>query len=199
MGKTIERILADAAQKNQFFAKTEASMKWFYERARRTNVTSASFMREYTRDAMRTTTQLAPGHLYCFNYDPKHKETLPYYDNFPMIFLTEIRSDGFSGINLHYLPYRQRAFLMDALYDLENNASIPANKKLNISYGILRQSAGHKAFAPCYKRYLRKHVRSRLLKIQYEEWHVAVFLPLQSFAKADQKKVWADSLQKMNK
>ena len=38
---------------------------------------------------------LAPGNLYMFFYDPKHKKTLPYYDKFPMVFPFATTEDGF--------------------------------------------------------------------------------------------------------
>lgn len=197
MAQTIQRILEDAARRQIIFSQSEASMKWFYERARKTSITSSQLIREYTSDDFRNTNQVQIGSLYMFYYDPAHKETLPYYDTFPMIFLSDMwQTHGkthFAGINLHYLPYKQRAFLMDALYDLENNASIPANKRLNLSYQILRQAAANRWFAPCYKRYLKTHVRSKLVKIPYEEWVPAVFLPVHEFEKATAAQVWRDS------
>jgi hypothetical protein len=61
------------------------------------------------------------GKMYTFFYDPKHKETLPYYDLFPLIFVVGPAAGGFLGINLHYLPPVLRAKLMDSLYQILNN------------------------------------------------------------------------------
>ena len=44
------------------------------------------------------------GKLNMFFYDPKFKKTLPYYDTFPLVLPLEAYSDGFLGINFHYLP-----------------------------------------------------------------------------------------------
>ena len=200
---TIQRILEDAAKKNQIFQKNEESHKWFYERARRTLTSSSKLIREYSQQDLRTTTQLQIGCLYFFFYDPKWKDELPYYDRFPCVFLTDIWKDAggrtqVAGLNLHYLPYKQRALLMDALLDLENNATMTRDKKLKISYGILKKAAASKWFAPTYKRYLKSHMRSKLVKVPYEEWTVATFLPVQEFEKATMRDVWADSLNKIN-
>lgn len=199
---TIQRILEDAQRKNQIFEKNEESQKWFIERARRTNIDSARLIREYSTEDMRNRGQLQIGCLYYFYYDPKWKDELPYYDRFPCVFLTDVWKDAkgqaqFAGINLHYLPYKQRAMLMDALLDLQNNTSITTNKKLHISYGILKKAAASRWFAPTYKRYLKSHMRSKLVKVPYEEWVVASLLPVQSFEKASQKQVWQDSLKKL--
>jgi hypothetical protein len=193
--------MEDAIRKNQLFTRNEESRRWFYERTRRTNINSAQFIREYDQSDMRTTSQIQIGCMYCFLYDPKWKDELPYYDRFPLIFITDTWVDKsgkahFAGINMHYLPYKQRAALMDALLDLQNNTTILSNKKLLISYGIMKKAATSKWFAPTYKRYLKNHVRSRLVKIPYEEWIIASLMPVAEFSKASQKDVWKDSLKK---
>ena len=44
------------------------------------------------------------GKLNMFFYNPKLKKELPYYDTFPLVLPIERYSDGFLGINFHYLP-----------------------------------------------------------------------------------------------
>jgi hypothetical protein len=75
------------------------------------------------------------GKMYTFQYDPKLKEVLPYYDMYPLIFPIEIYSDGFLGINMHYLPPVMRAKLMDALYST-------INKRTKIKEGYKEVSPG---------------------------------------------------------
>ena len=38
-----------------------------------------------SKETYRHTTKFRMGGLYCFYYDPKGKDTLPYYDRFPMV------------------------------------------------------------------------------------------------------------------
>ena len=52
---------------------------------------------------------IRPGSLYCWFYDPKYKRTLPYYDAFPVAFIMNMKEKGFLGINMHYLPLRSRS------------------------------------------------------------------------------------------
>ena len=133
------------------------------------------------------------GQMMLFEYDPKHKDTLPYYDRFPLIFPINIAKGGFLGMNMHYLPPRLRAQLMDALYDAANNERFDEKTRLDISYRILSQSSKYRLFKPTVKRYLTKHVRSRFVRINASEWDIALFLPLQSFQKGSVQKVYADS------
>lgn len=138
-----------------------------------------------------------PGKMLMYQYDAKHKDTLPYWDRFPVIFPIEIYGDGMLGINLHYLPPIFRARLMDALYETTNNDKYDKTTKLRISYQILNKAARFKYFKPCIKRYLYSHVKSQLIEVPIEEWDYTVFLPLARFQKASQREVWNDSINKI--
>jgi hypothetical protein len=139
------------------------------------------------------------GGLYYFYYDPKTKADLPYYDRFPLVLVLEIYSDGFLGLNLHYLPIRERIALLDNLMeyaDLDKNKDI---LRMRVSYDILNASKRFKQFKPCLKKYLFGHVQSRILAVQPNEWDVAAFLPIQQFRKATTSEVWQDSLEEIRK
>jgi hypothetical protein len=139
------------------------------------------------------TNQLQVGRMYMFQYDPKLKKELPYYDRFPLIFPFQKTPDGFLGINLHYLPYVLRARLMDMLYNYVNDPKLDDNARLRISYNILNSASTNKYIKPCIKRYLTSHIRSQFLYIVPVEWDIALFLPVENFAKATKQQVWADS------
>ena len=53
------------------------------------------------------------GRLNMFVYGPKHAKKLPYYDTFPLVLPLERYSDGFLGMNFHYLPIPLRMRLLD--------------------------------------------------------------------------------------
>lgn len=134
------------------------------------------------------------GEMVLFNYDAKHKATLPYFDQFPLIFPISMLDDGFIGINLHYLPPLYRARLMDALYSLMNNKKYNDTSKLVMSYQILKSAAKFKYFRPCIKRYLFSHVRSKIVPIDVKEWDYCMMLPLGKFSGANQSRVYEDSM-----
>lgn len=131
------------------------------------------------------------GDMFFYVYDPKHKKTLPYYDNFPLVFPLEFYKDGFLGINLHYLPPRDRAILLGQLLSFTNNKKYDETTRLKISYKALKNAGTiHK---PCIKRYLYNHVRTKFIRINANEWDNAIFLPVEAFQKASKQKVWRDS------
>lgn len=135
------------------------------------------------------------GRLYMYVYDPKHKDTLPYYDVFPMVFITDFYPDGFLGMNVHYLPYLLRAKLMEALLKHQKQVTRRGKREqyLDISYAILKTAAASKYFKPTVKRYLFDHVRSPFAEVLEPEWENALFLPVEQFRKKSKREVWADS------
>ena len=137
------------------------------------------------------------GGLYFFYYNPKTRNDLPYYDVFPLVMPLEKYSDGFLGLNFHYLPVRYRMAFMRklmgrAIYD-ENDEI----KRVRITYEILSAAKRYKEFRPCLKRYLTSQMRSRVLAVMPEEWDVAAMLPVHAFRKAPVSEVWSDSLEEI--
>lgn len=135
------------------------------------------------------------GRMYFFIYDPKHKKTLPYYDVFPLTIPIEYYTDGFLGMNLHYVAPIGRAALLDYLISLEQSTVVNGNleKYMNVSYGMLKGAANSKFFKPTVKRYLYSHVKSPFAEVLSEEWENAAFLPVEQFRKATKREVWADN------
>lgn len=164
---------------------------WFRDKAQDLRGATPSKLMQQSRDEYRN--RLYPGHLYFFYYDPKHKQDLPYYDTFPLIFPIEIQGDYILGMNMHYLGYVFRARLMDALYQLSVNNSMNETLRLRLSYQVLNNSSRYKYFKPCVKKYLRGHVRSRFVKVDPQSWETALFLPVEQFQKATKQKVFDDS------
>ena len=130
------------------------------------------------------------GNLNMFFYDPKFKKTLPYYDRFPLVLPIERYSNGFLGINLHYLPIPLRIRLLDELMDYSTDTNFDSKTKINANYSKLKNV---KLLKPTLKRYLAGKVKSRFRRIDGDEFTVATLLPVQRFSKSSAAKVWNDS------
>ena len=142
------------------------------------------------------TSRIVPGNMYLFMYDPKYKLELPYYDAVPLVLPFKIVKDGFLGINLHYLPYLARFKLLGELNKLTLDKTVNENTRIQISWRILNSSSKYLAATACVKHYLNDHLRSRFLKINYEDWITASMLPVESFRKVKKEKVWQEVKQK---
>ena len=159
----------------------------------------SSIPKNISREAMRYDKRFMLGKMYCFFYDPKGKDDLPYYDKFPMIIALEKYNDGFLGLNLHYLPYKYRVAFLTKLMDF---ASFDGNndvKRLRITYDILNASRRIREFKPCLKRYLTNHIRSKILAIEPSEFEVASFLPIHQFKGAKPDEIWKESVEEIKK
>jgi hypothetical protein len=130
------------------------------------------------------------GKLNMFMYDPKHKKKLPYYDTFPLVLPLEKYSDGFLGINMHYLPIPLRIKLLDRLVDFSNNTKFDESTRLIVDYSKLKNI---KLIKPTLHRYLAGHTKSDFRRIDADEFTIATLLPVQRFKKESEKTVWSDS------
>jgi hypothetical protein len=192
--KIFDDLLLKGIRSGQVPARTQAARDWYREQAKgvsRTQIKETQLIREMGPD--RYESRMRIGHMYMFVYDPKHKDTLPYYDRFPLIFPINKAKGGFLGMNFHYLPLNLRAKLMDALYGVASNDRFDESTKIRSSYSILSGAAKYKEFKPTIKHYLSSHVRTRLVYINPTEWDIALFLPSERFEGATKTKVWADS------
>ena len=206
MAQIFSDILAKGIRQGQVPARTKASREWYRDQARsitksgeKSGVTGEAFIRAAQQDKSR----LKPigrsgspqffGEMYTFAYDPKHKETLPYYDKFPLIFPINKAKDGFLGLNFHYLPPQMRAQLMDALYGITTNKKYDETTRLRVSYDLLNSTSKYRFFKPAIKHYLTAQMRSKLIYVNPAEWDIALFLPTAKFVGASKQKVYADS------
>jgi len=130
------------------------------------------------------------GKLNMFFYNPKFKKKLPYYDTFPLVLPLETYSDGFLGLNLHYLPIPLRIKLLDRLVDYSNNSQFDESTRLVVDYSKLKKV---KLIKPTIHKYLAGQVQSQFRRIDADEFTIATLLPVQRFKKATAKEVWSDS------
>lgn len=188
----LDRILK-RGQTGGYIQQTAAAQNWYRSQARRTVASSTTLLN--SSEDLRTSLEV--GNLYLFQYDPKLKKTLPYYDRFPMVVPFKRVGTGFMGLNLHYLPLGPRAKLLDALHNTISNERYDKSTKFRIAYSLLKGASSFKYFEPCLKHYLLSHVQSKFLYIQPKYWDIAAFLPLQSFEKAGVSRVYRESLSKV--
>ena len=169
--------------------KSKSALEWFRQKASGSKVSPNSLLTgaDYRQNLVRSP---LPGSMFLFQYDAKHKDTLPYWDRFPLVFPIDMDARGFLGLNLHYLPPTLRARLFSSLVGF---GSKKPYEDLKLSYSILTKYSQLSYFKPCLKRYLFSHVKSQFLYIEPDEWQIAIFLPLQRFQGAGSGKVYADS------
>ena len=193
MVKTLMDRIKESLAGKGYGPRSREARSWLQSKVGTLKPTKGALM----KDRERLKAKSLIGRMYFYFYDPKTKDTLPYYDRFPLVIPIERYPDGFLGLNLHYIHPKQRIILLDKLSSILTDHNYDENTRLRISYAYL--TAASKAFeaTPCIKRYLFSHVQSRFLEITADEWDIAVMLPVESFAKATKEQVWSDSRKKM--
>lgn len=136
---------------------------------------------------------VVPGSLYLFSYEALHKDTLPYFDRFPLVFPFRKTPDGFIGLNMHYLPYYWRVKLLERLLEFSTNPNLDSKTRLRYSWSTINGVSKFKIAEPCVKRYLSSQMKSTFIKIKPEDWHTAMMLPVERFVGANKNIVWEDS------
>ena len=193
MSNLFQKLEIEAFRKG-ITPRSKESMAWFRNKAQKLRPSRRDLLRD---ESLTLKNRPRVGDMFMYFYDPKTKDTLPYYDRFPLTILVDRAPKGFYGLNLHYLPLDVRAKFLDALLDNLNNKRYDESTRFRLSYEMLKGASKLRAFRPCFKRYLSSHVRSRFAKVEAPEWEIATFLPTADFEKASSTEVYRDSRRKM--
>lgn len=175
--------------------RSNESMDWFRKRAHNIRRVDRNSLMKEESILLRNTS--AVGRMYHFFYQPKHRETLPYYDSFPLTIMVGPAPGGFHGLNLHYIPPLLRAHFLDNLMDIATNKKYNENTKFKITYKTLVSATKYKEFRPCFKHYLTDQVRSRFALIPAAEWEKVLFLPSADWQKSGARNVYKDSVRSL--
>tara|TARA_Y100001949_G_C15857992_1_gene273691 strand:- start:69 stop:626 length:558 start_codon:yes stop_codon:yes gene_type:complete len=181
MAKTIDEYLKEITT---LAADRDLSVRWYRDKVR--EIVPAKLTESNIISSIRKGDSSARpiyGLMNLMYYDPKLKESLPYYDVFPLVIPIKRLNNGFLGINFHYLSVPMRLGLLEKLQPLSQEGR-------RIGWDRVSNFRGVK---PCVKRYLATHVKSRFLKIEEEQMQLAAMMPVQRFRKESYRKVHAES------
>ncbi len=174
------------------------SIAWFDEQVKLlgNRVSPKSLM----MNAERRTSNLVPGKMYAMFYDPKYKETLPYYDIFPLILPFNRDEQTFTALNFHYLPYKVRYVLLKNLLDFKTDKTLNEKTRLQFQWSFIKSLSKYRGSSRSVKKYRYDHVASQFLEIPADQWFTALLLPTEKFNKGKQayyvnkQQVWKDSM-----
>jgi len=187
--------LQAGAQRAGIMQQTKQSKNWFRKQVNALgDVSPRKLLKD---DALEPSSKEIAGNMYMYFYDPKHKKTLPYYDRFPLVIMVEPAPGGFYGLNLHYLAPGVRARFLDALMETAPK-KIGDKSRLKLRYDLLQSTKKFKEFQPCFKHYLNSQIKGTPVRVPMTEWEIAIFLPVEQFAKVKKETVWRYSRKQYN-
>lgn len=147
------------------------------------------------------TTKPEIGKLYTYQYKAKWDKLLPTWDRQPLMMCVNLYNDGFLGLNFHYLKITDRYRLLSALMEVATPLSIQAlqqfkrdgflpdlenqlsgnpddtDKRLILTWQIVKSVASSKYYKPTVKRYLYSQLQTPLSMIPSREWKLVLPLP----------------------
>lgn len=196
MATVFDSILLKGVKAGEMPARERAARDWYRDTASKATGIQPLKLIKSDQDRMRSHIRL--GDMYLYHYNPKYRDTLPYYDRFPLVFPFRKVNNGWYGINLHYLSLPYRAKLMDGLYDLSTSQKYDEQTRLRLNYNLLNGASKFRYFKPTVHRYLISKVQSRLVYIHPSEWDIALFLPIQRFYSVN-KRIKAETVYRESK
>ena len=123
-----------------------------------------------------------PGRMYQFGYNAKTAKYLPYWDKYPLMICLGVSGKHILGINLHYIPPKQRAEFLDTIMRYSSTKTTSNSTYLKINYSKIKSInwVGH-----MIKKYLFSHVVEVFQEISPKDWGKAIKLPTQEFTYKD--------------
>lgn len=169
--------------------------RWYQDMVKRLgagrgNKTLQSDIGEFTGSAQ-------VGSMYVFSYDPKLADVLPYYDTVPVVVPFRIVSDGFYGLNFHYLAPMLRTALLDRMIDLTASQPLTNTTRMSLTWRLLNNASRFPGVNTSVKRYLYSQIGSRLLKVYPKDWKKTILLPIDNFEKSSRTSVFRNSRSKI--
>ena len=175
----------------------EKSFRWYQNMIRKVGMESVSGARILKSDIGEFVSSVRPGDMHLFIYDPKLRDSLPYFDQFPLVITFRSIPGGFVGLNMHYLPPMLRMKLLTKMMEYTNNRNLTETTRFKLKWTLLDNASRFPGARVAVKHYLNSHVQSRVLKINPADWKKAIMLPIDNFEKASRDKVFRDSIRKM--
>ena len=120
---------------------------------------------EEHEDANKIRKYAVSGHMYIFEYKAKTAARLPYYDEFPLVYVIKATRNEFWGLNLHYMTPKKRAWVVKRL--MEGRIDAPRS---------------------CFHKYLTRYVDGYMLDLAAAEWASAILLPIETFVRNNKGK-----------
>ena len=192
----VSKVLSTVAKMlpEELTSGTEDSLQWFRTNVRDLKIKPQVIMRGL--EAV-SNTGLKQGGVYMFYYDAKWKDTLPYWDKYPIVVPLELYSDGFLGINIHYISPSMRVPLLQKMFEFtKDNEELEGDARMLIDYDTTQLESELRNAGPCIKRYLTSHIGARITRVPKEQWETLMMMPTAKF-NVNANTVYADSRRKI--
>lgn len=145
------------------------------------------FLGQNASKQVRKITPQMMGSLCQFFYSPKHKDTLPVYDTFPLILPFNYVNGKVYGLNIHYMHPRYRLMMFDKMSRIIGDPS----SRRQLTWKFIKGLSNVPQLKNCVKAYLPQHIKSNIILFGEDDYVPAIFLPSHVFNKQSADEVWS--------
>jgi len=188
MSKKTEKQIAiaeymESMSKNKDLTEAQAE-KWYRKQLNENKKQATEDRKEKQRKSVKShrVSGPKPGRMYQFGYNAKTAKYLPYWDKYPLMICLGVSGQHILGINLHYIPPKQRGEFLDIVMKYSSTKTTSNSTYLKINYSKIKSInwVGH-----MIKKYLFSHVVEVFQEISPKDWGKAINLPTQEFTYKD--------------
>lgn len=182
------------------------AIKWYFDRIRKDiRIPQNKLLKQDIYKKKTGESKGLLGRMYFFEYEAKEagdKDT-GMYDRFPIVFFfnSYISKEGkkvLLGLNLHYLPSKQRALFLFNLLKFRADKSYSARTRLKLQWNLIK-GIGDKYAEECVHAYRIDRFQSKLIEIYPGDWHIAAAMQLQKWVKPNGDNPLQSHARKMRK
>ena len=176
-----------------------SALNWLRESMRvvsNTKVGKQSDYSDFLKDTSKNLKRKLPGQVLLFRYKPSSRTRI--FDRYPLVLVTGIGDGGFYGINLHYIPPKDRfkmILLMNSLM-LNPKEKDPQRVRIKIM-SVLNKKIFTKYSGIVFNKYNVSNINGKLKITTPEEWTQFAFLPM--FKGVSPSKLYSEILKETQK
>lgn len=191
--KQTQQVLGEMG-KNRMSLQSDNAVRWLANRMSsiQTEMRQSAFIDK--NSPLRRNNLIEEGQMILFGYNPLTKDELMFWDEFPVTVVLSVKRSGFLGLNLHYLPYEERAKFLNNLKFFVTDPKWLENQNNDaeffLTYKMAKASTKLKDYKKCIKRYYFKRMLTRVSVIQPVDWLTVPFFPLDKFKGMSRGAVW---------
>lgn len=132
----------------------------------------------------RSLSQVVPGTMTFFKYDPETKSKNIWFDMNPLTIMYEPTKDGFMGYNIHFLDARVKYEFVNRFKKMLESVDTPV-ERVHLSSRILPLIEKKSPWKNTVRRYKYKNIKSKIILIHPNYWETAINLPLDKIVKGN--------------
>jgi hypothetical protein len=156
----------------------QSALKWLRDSMRGVNKTGkVTDYSDFLKDTTKNIKRKLPGQVLLFKYKPSTRTRI--FDRYPLVLVTGIGGGGFYGINLHYIPPKDRFKMIMLMNTLMLNPKETDPHRIRIKImSILNKKIFAKYTGVVFNQYNVSNIIGKPKITTPEEWTQFAFLPM---------------------